>query len=369
MDFEAQKNLEDIWSYDEDIPLVPSADASLEPGKTALVYKRNELIHSSHSLGTSAQKIIAGLLSKVNPTRSELPEFEFTLSELATLLEISYQGLSKTLNKATTELQQQVIVLPKVKPKPGEQYNYMKHGGDKLNWFHKSTYDPTTKIAKFIFHEDVKPYVLELTSNFTKYEFTQICQLSSKYSIRFYELFRRSLTMAHVDNGLTKTIRTISLSDLRVTLNLENKYGRFSDFETRVLKIAQTELEENTDLKFSYVALEREGKQNSKAAVKRLRFTILSNSKNMGNTETLSISGIGTEQQIDSLKAIYNQSQIKDAMSALSEAIGIGTVVKNKFGYVVSVLRSQSDNQGVSEKKKRKKELTQSVLDITNTDW
>jgi hypothetical protein len=56
-------------------------------------------------------------------------------------------------------------------------------------------------------------------------------------------------------------------------------------------------------------------------------------------------------------------------MSALSEAIGIGTVVKNKFGYVVSVLRSQSDNQGVSEKKKRKKELTQSVLDITNTDW
>jgi plasmid replication initiation protein len=366
MDYEARKNIEETWTYEEEIPLIPSEYESLQYGKTALVYKRNELIHSSHSLGTSAQKIIAGLLSKVNPTQLKLPEFEFTLSELADLLEVSYQGLSKTLNKATTELQQQVIILPKIKPKTGESYDYMKHGGEKLNWFHKSTYDPTTKIAKFIFHEDVKPYVVELTSNFTKYEFAQICQLSSKYSIRFYELFRRSLTMAHVENGLTKTIRTISLHDLRVTLNLEKKYSRFSDFEARVLKIAQIELEKNTDLKFSYVAIEREGKPNSKLAVRRLRFTIFSNPKKLVNADSVGISDIGTREQVESLKDLYSHLQIKDAMRALSEAMGIGTVVNNKFGYIVAVIRRQADNQG---KKKNTEKLTQSVLDINNTDW
>ena len=246
--------------------------------ETNIVVKRNELIYSQHNLSATAQKMMAALLSLVDSRSKSLPKFEFTISELAELLGVSYQNVHKQIDSVTDELQQQFVTVPIVVPEKGEDYSVKKHGFSKFNWFKTCQYFPHTKKAVFIFHEDIEKYVIDITSDFTKYQFIAIKQLGSKYAIRLYELLRRHYTIAEAEKGTSERFVTISIIELKAMLSLGDKYSLYSKFENRVLKVAQKELLEKTDITFTYRALERKT-PNSRAPVKNILFTIRANKK------------------------------------------------------------------------------------------
>ena len=77
-----------------------------------IVVKRNELIYSQHNLSATAQKMMAALLSLVDSRSKSLPKFEFTISELAELLGVTYQNVHKQIDSVTDELQQQFVTVP-----------------------------------------------------------------------------------------------------------------------------------------------------------------------------------------------------------------------------------------------------------------
>jgi len=270
--------------------LVPEHNEELEAGKEALVYKRNELIHSKHHLSATAQKIMAGLLSMIDPRSSDLEDLTFTVTALSGLLGISRQTLHKAIDPVTTELQSQVVIVPKL-----DLINGQNKGFTKFSWFSHCEYDSDDQEVTFRFSPKIKPYVLQLTGHFTKYEFSQIKQIKSRHAIRLYEIFRRHLTMADVERGTKHTIRTISVDHLKALLGLESKYPKLSQLERCVLKVAQTELSIQTDLRFEYQIIERIGrKSGSKMPAGNIRFTIYSNrsDKLKAQEDTLSIDSL-----------------------------------------------------------------------------
>ena len=364
----ANLTLDGLWKIDDDVPLVPEHNEELEAGKEALVYKRNELIHSKHHLSATAQKIMAGLLSMIDPRSSDLGDLTFTVTALSSLLGISRQTLHKAIDPVTTELQSQVVVVPKL-----DTVNGQTKGFTKFSWFSHCEYDSDDQEVTFRFSHKIKPYVLELTGHFTKYEFSQIKQIKSRHAIRLYEIFRRHLTMADVERGTKHTIRTISVDHLKALLGLESKYPKVSQLERCVLKVAQTELSIQTDLRFEYQIIERIGrKSGSKMPAGNIRFTIYSNrsDKLKAQEGMLSIDSLSSNSKIKALKAKYTPEQIQTAMEALAEANSIGTDIKNPFGYVVSVLRKQVDIEtGLTKKQTKNRRITGAVLDINNTAW
>lgn len=106
----------------------------------------------------------------------------------------------------------------------------------------------------------LKPYLVQLKNNFSAYLLSNIPKLSSKYSIRLYELL-------HQYRKIGK--RVFEITDLQKKLGSE--YDKYSHFKSRVLDAAKADLETNTDLAFDYEEL-KEGKR-----VTRIEFFIFPN--------------------------------------------------------------------------------------------
>ena len=89
----------------------------------------------------------------------------------------------------------------------------------------------------------LKPYLLQLKSKFTLVEIKNILGFRSIYSIRIYEMMKSCLFKGGME---------IEVLELRQLFGLENKYSKASQFRTRVLERAKTEINEHSDLKMDY---------------------------------------------------------------------------------------------------------------------
>jgi plasmid replication initiation protein len=99
------------------------------------------------------------------------------------------------------------------------------------------------------FNDSMKPFLLELKRRFTIYQLEAFMQLGSRYSMRIYELLK-------MREGL-RWLR-MPVKQLRELLSCEDKYSRFGDFRRRVIERAQSEVNNTTDITFTY-KVEREG--------------------------------------------------------------------------------------------------------------
>ena len=205
-------------------------------GRKMVIAKKNELIEGHYSLSAIAQKMAAALLARVNPKAELLPVFEFTRDQVINILGIDRRSYVRDIDKVTSELQAIVIIIDT----PSEK--------KKINMFHQSIFAKEDQSVRFIFHEDIEPYIRDFRGNFTQYQFQQIQNLRSRYSIRLYEILRRR-------HGLQKqgeSVYEFDLENLRGMLGVEDKYLAIQNFKNRVLNYAQAELDEKTDLSFTY---------------------------------------------------------------------------------------------------------------------
>jgi plasmid replication initiation protein len=120
-------------------------------------------------------------------------------------------------------------------------------------------------LIHFEVNPKLKPYLLNISNNFTSYHLDKISHLKSAYSIRIYELLKQ-----YQKGGWWK----VTLVKLKELLKVEkNKsYNRYSNFKQKVILTAQKEIEQKTDIKFQF----EEQKTGRKVEV--ITFYILPNS-------------------------------------------------------------------------------------------
>lgn len=111
-----------------------------------------------------------------------------------------------------------------------------------------------------LLNQKIEPYLLQLTSNFTKAEIDQLRKLHSPYAFRIYWLMKQYLKIGE---------RRLSVVELRRILYLENKYRSFSALRQRILEPAQKQLEK-TDIQFTFQPI-RKGR-----SVEAIHFNIFS---------------------------------------------------------------------------------------------
>jgi len=111
-----------------------------------------------------------------------------------------------------------------------------------LRWINKITLNKRSGIVKLRLDEDMKPYLLDLQSNFTQYELIYTLAMRSQYSIRLYELLKSYM--------YKKTV-IFEMDELKRLLSAET-YDRFPDFKRYALEIAVKEINKLTDISVSY---------------------------------------------------------------------------------------------------------------------
>lgn len=103
-----------------------------------------------------------------------------------------------------------------------------------------------------------KDWLLELKGNFTQSSVKELLKLNSYYSLRMYNWLMQT---SKFSSG-----RIMKIEDIKYMVtdpnNAKTIYPEFRDFEKRILKKAQDELE-NTDMAFTYRKI-KEGKSVAK---------------------------------------------------------------------------------------------------------
>jgi len=123
-------------------------------------------------------------------------------------------------------------------------------------------------VIDFEINPNLKPYLLNISKNFSYYHKENVIKLVSNYSIRIYELLKQYQDKS--GGGWWK----VTIDKLRELLNINNKsYPRYPNFKQKIILVAQRELKEKTDIKFSF----EEQKKGRKIDV--ITFSILPNTK------------------------------------------------------------------------------------------
>jgi plasmid replication initiation protein len=152
----------------------------------------------------------------------------------------------------------------------------VKKGFSLTSFFNKIETDDPTYIDFYV-NPELKPYILNLTNNFTSYYFENIARLKSIYSIRMYELLKQYQNKKDFHGWWF-----VELSILKERLDIsEAQYSRYNDFKRKVIILAQKELEEKTDIKFDF----EEHKIGRK--IEKIKFIIQPNNKNIIESETV----------------------------------------------------------------------------------
>lgn len=334
----------------------------------ALVYKRNELVHGHIRMTAASQKVLATVISMINPLNTDgLPHFKFGVPEFAALCGVSVQYIYKTIKDITIELQGKVLTVPKIHfeyeetvrtekklaakegrdpiaiPRPTEAGN--KRSFVNINLFDLSSYDDDTKQIEFILDERALVYVYALKQNFTGYHLRHIKRMRSQHSIRLYEIMRSYLSLKYVTQGHKVISRTIPYAELRDMLGLyPTEYKKWYDFDRRVLSVAKKELSD-TDLDFTWYIPERKGVKGSRVPVKNVTFTIYARffkkdavDEGSPHTWRQAILLHVPEKALEKLIGEYNEDRVQRNAEEVLVRIADGKAIANVPAYLKTLV-------------------------------
>ena len=207
------------------------------------VIKANDLIQKSRfNMSLQQQKIILFLISQVSPFDEDFKEYEFSIQEFCRVC-----GITISSGKNYQDVKRCIKDI-------ADKSVWVNVNGDEetlLRWIEKPYINNKNGLVRIRLDEDMKPYLLQLKENFTRYELIYTLYFKSKYTIRLYELIKS----IHYSE-LEEYHRTLSLDELRKALGGET-YTEYRDFKRRVLDVAVNEINAHSDKQVSYTPIKK----------------------------------------------------------------------------------------------------------------
>lgn len=175
------------------------------------------------------------------------------------------------------------------------------------------------KSVVFNIDKDVAERFLNVQGGFTKFLKEVVFALDSPYNVKFYYM---------CCSWLAKGGWSMKMEDLRQWLCVGDKYQDFKDFNRRVLKPTQAELEENANCYFQYTPVYPDGsKQPSRIDFKVFRRTYTAEEqKYLDNNKSylrelmlrhFEISNKEFDEKIDQLLTLYNVEKATEKFTEL----------------------------------------------------
>jgi plasmid replication initiation protein len=206
--------------------------------RSQVVVKANELIQKSRfSLSTFQQKAVLFLISKIQPNDEDFKLYEFSISDF-----LQVCGITNDSGRNYAMLKSSIKEIA-----DKSLWITLEDGRETLvRWIEKPYIDAGSGTIKIKLDADMKPFLLQLQDNFTKYELFWTLQFKRKYSVRLYELIKS----IHY-NEIIPYEKIYDLDELRKLLDADT-YTTWQTFKVRVLEPAIEEINEYSDKEVEY---------------------------------------------------------------------------------------------------------------------
>ena len=323
-------------------------DEQEKSAPNTVVVQSNRFLDSPKNLTLNEYKLFMFVVSKINPDGNEIEKIRVTADEFANVLGAEKKNnIYKELKVASDRLLNRIITVHY----PEKELFTKTHLIASINYWYGKGY------VDIAISPDMKPHLLKLKENFTQYKLSNIARLSSIYAIRIYELLKKQEVLGQ---------RTFFLEDLRNKLGLSPEtLQTFKNFRVRVLKTAQEEINEKTDIKISYT-YQKTGRKvtaiifsiQSKNAYREQNKQLYLDHKNDEDKDNLinEIVELGyTEQQARELISKDESKHIQEAVLTVKEQMEKGNAQNPKAMLQAAIKGKWTDQETSNSGKKTKK--------------
>lgn len=216
----------------------------VEKEKEYLVVKDNRLIQKSRfELTLPEQKAVAYIVSKIQPISAKdkalgtpyILDYDFDIRQFCKICGIDYNN-GKNYADVKAMLQ-----------KLSDRSMWVEIGDEDVlcRWLAKVRTNKRSGNVHVRLDEDLAPYLFALSEKYTAYQLGNIMQMKSAYSVRIYELAK---------SYKLQRSKKFAIDEFKKILSVENvkSYSNFKDFRKRVLEVAETEINDMTDINIKF---------------------------------------------------------------------------------------------------------------------
>lgn len=224
--------------------------------KSHLVIQSNKLIEARYSLTVGEQRLILAMVSMIHPDDADFFDYEITIKNFSALIGVDLKNAYREVEIISARIMSRILQIK-------EQDGWLRIG-----WISSCRYNKKKGSIALSFDPKLKPYLLRLKREFTKYNLSITAQFQSAYSIRIYQLLRQYKKIGY---------REFRVDELKEVLGIQaTQYRAFKDFYRRVIGQAKKEFEKKDeagnykcDLTFQLEKI-KEGRR-----IARLKFLII----------------------------------------------------------------------------------------------
>ena len=197
-----------------------------------IVTHSNKLVEAKYNLPLGEQRLIMTMISRIQPEDEDFKPYRISVLELAEFLGVDKNSIYRECKKTTKSLLSRVLSIEEP------------DGLLQIGWVSSAKYIDGTGMVNLTFDPLLKPYLLQLKSNFTSFKLNMILSFKSQYTMRIYMLLKQYEKLKN---------REVELEQLREMLGIgKDQYGLYSDFRKRILLSSQKELAKKADLYFEF---------------------------------------------------------------------------------------------------------------------
>ena len=223
------------------ISIIPAAEA--EDMQRYIVAKSNQFIlHSRYDLSLMEQRILACMISMIDSRGDELMDCELDIDTFCTLCKIEKRGSAKYLKEVTKKLRDQSFWM---ETEDGVFETF--------SWVEKITINEKKGKITLRFSNDMKPFLINLQSDFTSYKLPMVLRFSSRYTNIIFDLIYSKLGYTLKKSGSLD----ISIDEMKSRVQIKkrkqsdqsvNQNISFKDLRVRILEPTIKEINEFTDI-------------------------------------------------------------------------------------------------------------------------
>lgn len=223
--------------------------------KNELVVMSNHLIRSTYRYSLPELRFILTIISMIKKEDTEFVTYQLSAKDFSELIETKHKDEYSRIKKLGMDLQAKPIIFEN---KHENEFTIQ-------SWFKKFSYK--NGVIQCSFHDDLKPYLLQLQEKFTRDSLGNFLLMKSRYAMMMFLLLKSWENHGHFE---------ISIDDLREMFDLNTKaYERYHNLKAKVIDVAVSEINKSGTMKIDYRVTQKEGKK-----ITHIRFDITSDRKN-----------------------------------------------------------------------------------------
>jgi plasmid replication initiation protein len=243
----------------------------IEVQKGMMVYKAKEINDACCRLSNDAYKLVLLYISMIKPDDDPEKEKSILLRDYCLITEENEYTMRNKIHDLCVEIQNNSL-------------SFRKANGDFIivNWFSSAEWNDEEKKIILTSHKKVKPFLfdlkkrldaiygteveqtLEMTENtsgkYISYPYGRLANIKGKYTIRFYEILKPFRKIGYLKINLNElrmmigafkgTIEYDGNGDVKKTPKFI--YPAYANFKQSIIDIVQKEMEEKTDIIFTF---------------------------------------------------------------------------------------------------------------------